>query len=493
MLAVGISSAQNVQDVVRTSTNEPLGTARYLGMSGAFSALGGDMSAIGVNPASSAIFLSSTGTVSLGVLDNVNISDYENTTTRGIDTDLAVNQAGGVFVINLASTNSLWKKLTIGLNYDNTNNYDNVVFANGTGSSSISNFFVNEAQGIPLELLQLQPGETIADLYSFLGENEGVSAQNAFLGYQGFLLNPVEESPTNTSYINAVTGSSFNQGYSKETAGYNGKYTLNFAAQYTDNIFFGLNLNTHTLEYRERKIFQENNNTPNSTIDYILFEENLLSTGSGFSAQLGAIAKIKNNIRLGITYETPTWYQISEETTQFLRTDSSLESRDIRLDPRVVNVFQTHELRTPGKLQIGAAYIFGKKGLISFDYGIKDYSNNTLEIFDDSTPFQALNSEISNTLTTAASIKVGGEYRYKDFSFRAGARFEESPFKNKETLDDLRGYSLGFGYNFGNYTFDIGYAFAEQSGSQNIYSGLSNGLTTENKQNNVVFTLGFNL
>ena len=493
LLAVGFSNAQNLQDIVRSSTDEPIGTARYLGMSGAFTALGGDLTSVGINPASSAVFISGSGTVSLGILDNLNDSNYGNTLARGIDTDVALNQAGGVFVFNTYNENSPWKKFTIGLNYDNTNNYDNYIAANGTSNASISNFFLGEAQGIPLELLQLQPGETIADLYSFLGETEGVAAQNAFLGYQGFLINAFEDTPSNTMYVNAVSGNSFNQEYTKETAGYSGKYTLNLATQYKDNLYFGVNLNTHTIEYRERKTFEENNNTPNTSLDYVLFEENLLSLGSGFSAQVGAIAKVENNIRLGISYETPTWYEISEETTQFLRTVSDIESSDIRIDPGVINVFQTHQLKTPGKLQAGAAYIFGKKGLISIDYSVKDYANSSLKIFNSKTPFQSLNSEISNTLTTASSIKLGGEYRHKDFSFRAGTRLEESPYKDKEILDDLTGFSLGFGYNFGNYIFDIGYSFAEQSSSQNIYNGLTNGLTTESKQNTVVFSLGFNL
>ena len=493
LMALGFSYAQNLQDVIRASTDEPIGTARYTGMSGAFTALGGDLTSVGINPASSAVFITGSGAVTLGILDSANDSNYENTIARGIETDIALNQAGGVFVFNQPNENSSWKKFTLGLNYDNTNNYDNYIAANGTSGTSISNFFLGEAQGVPLELLQLQNGESIADLYLFLGETEGVAAQNALLGYQGFLIDAAEEDPENVVYTNAVNGSSFDQEYAKETAGYSGKYTLNVAAQYTDNLYFGVNLNTHSIEYRERKTFLEKNNSPDASIDFVLFEENLISLGSGFSAQLGAIAKIKDNVRVGISYETPTWYEITEETTQFLRTASDISDRDIRLDPRVINVFETYQLKTPGKLQMGAAYIFGKKGLISLDYSVKDYSNNTLKIMNNTTPFQSLNSEISNELKTASSIKLGGEYIYKDMSFRAGTRLEESPYKDKEVLNDLSGFSLGFGYNFGNYTFDIGYSFAEQSGSQAIYNGLANGLNTDNKQNNVVLSVGFNL
>lgn len=493
LLVVGLSNAQNVQDVVRSSTDEPIGTARYLAMSGAFTALGGDLTSVGINPASSAVFLSGSGSVTLGILDKSNDTFYGNTLARGIETDAALNQAGGVFVFNHQDENSPWKKFTIGLNFDNTNNYDNFLTANGFSNTSISNFFLNAAQGIPLELLQLQGVETITELYSFLGETEGVAAQNAFLGFQGFLIDPVEDVPSNTSYLNAVNGSSFDQEYTQQTSGYSGKYTLNIGAQYTENLYFGINLNSHTIEYRERKTFQENNNETNATVDFVLFEENLISLGSGFSAQLGAIAKIKNNMRIGISYETPTWYEISEETTQFLGTVSDLEDRDLRLDPGVVNVFQTHQLKTPGKLQVGAAYVFGKKGLISFDYAVKDYSNISLEILNNKTPFQTLNSEISNNLTTAATYKLGGEYRYNNMRFRAGTRFEESPYKDKTELDDLSGFSLGFGYNFGNYTFDIGYSFAEQSNSQVVYNGLANDIATERIENNILFTVGFNL
>jgi len=493
LLAVGFSNAQNIQDVVRSTTDEPIGTARYLAMSGAFTALGGDLTSVGINPASSAVFLSGSGSVSLGILDNANDTFYGNGLARGIETDAALNQAGGVFIFDTYNEDSPWKKFSIGLNFDNTNNYDNYIVANGISGTSISNFFLSEAQGVPLELLQLQDGESIADLYSFLGETEGVAAQNGFLGFQGFLIDAIDENPDNTSYVNAVTGNSFDQEYTKETSGYSGKYTLNIGTQYTDNIYFGVNLNTHTINYRERKTFQEFANSPNPSIDYVLFEENLASSGSGFSAQIGAIAKIQNNVRLGISYETPTWYSIDQETTQSLRTVSDIDNRDIQLNPRVINVFETHELKTPGKLQVGAAYIFGKKGLLSFDYSVKDYGNSTLEVFDDPTPFQDLNAEISNTLTTASTFKVGGEYRFKDMSFRAGARLEESPYENKDIVDDLTGFSLGFGYNFGNYFFDLGYSFSEQNSSQQIYNGLSSGISTENNRNNFVATLGFNL
>ena len=47
--------SQNINDALNYSGNSYQGTARFNSMSGAFGALGGDLSAIAINPASSAI------------------------------------------------------------------------------------------------------------------------------------------------------------------------------------------------------------------------------------------------------------------------------------------------------------------------------------------------------------------------------------------------------------------------------------------------------
>ena len=46
----------NLQEILNISIDKPNGTARFESMGGAFGALGGDLSAINVNPASSSVF-----------------------------------------------------------------------------------------------------------------------------------------------------------------------------------------------------------------------------------------------------------------------------------------------------------------------------------------------------------------------------------------------------------------------------------------------------
>jgi len=70
-------------------------------------------------------------------------------------------------------------------------------------TNSIDSYFLsfaNQNGGIALSNLKLLSGETIDDLYQYLGETNGLGfeAQQAFLGYQGYVINPVNDTDNNT-------------------------------------------------------------------------------------------------------------------------------------------------------------------------------------------------------------------------------------------------------------------------------------------------------
>jgi len=495
-LSMTIGNAQNITDGLRYAEESLLGTARYTAMSGAFGALGGDFSAMAINPAGSAVFLNNSSSISLALIDRENSTRYFNNPNRSIDTDANISHAGAVFIFNYPDETSPWKKFTLGVNYNISRNLSDNIFISGTGNKSIESFFLAQTQGIPLNLLELQTGESLSDLYQYLGETQGVGAQNALLGFQGYIFNPVDEgNPMNTQYVSNIASGNFDHEYSKISKGYVGKYTFNMAVQYTDNFFFGLNLNSHIIDYSQSTILLENNDNEGSLVNTVLFENNLSVLGSGFSAQIGAIGKISNHLRIGLSYDTPTWYRISEETTQYLETSREVDSQVITeiIDPRVLNIYEDYDLRTPGKIGLSAAYIFNQKGLISLDYSYKNYGDIKLGP-DNNALFIAQNNLISNSLTGASSVKIGGEYRFQELSLRGGFRYEESPYEDKNITGDLEGFSVGFGYNFGDYNLDIAYARAEQSRKQQLYNiGLTDTATIDAVYSNIIFTLGFNL
>ena len=71
--------AQNAYDVERMMGNELNGTARFVGMGGAMSALGGDISVIGTNPAGLGIYRSNDVAISFGFNNTATESSFNGT------------------------------------------------------------------------------------------------------------------------------------------------------------------------------------------------------------------------------------------------------------------------------------------------------------------------------------------------------------------------------------------------------------------------------
>lgn len=493
LMVMAFSQAQDITDAVRYSSDQLTGTARYRAMSGAFGALGGDLSAMSINPAGSAIFLSSAATVTLSYNSRKNNTQYFNGVTSNEDSDVYFDQAGAVLVFNSTNENSPWKRFILGVNYSQNTSYDDAFVADGSSTNSIDNYFLEYANGVPLEFLETIDNETLTDLYMFLGENEGFGAQQAFLGFQGFVIDPVSNDLDNTSYTSTVGAGNFDQRYSYMSTGLNGKFAFNFATKYQDFLHFGINLNAHFLNYDRATRFVEQNSNSGSETNEILFSNNLSTTGNGFSLQLGTIANITDNLRLGVSYDTPTWFLIEEQTTQRLETYSNEFDETVIVNPNVVNVYPDYRLKTPGKLTGSLAVLFGDTGLLSFDYSYKDFSNTELRPTNDPS-FEFQNDLISNNLKAVSTYKVGGEYRIENWSLRGGYRFEESPYKNENALGDLSGYSAGIGYNFGTLKADVSYDHSSRTDNSQLYQvGLTNTANIERDFSSVVLSLSFGI
>jgi len=495
IIPMSFIQAQNISDAIRYSTDEIQGTARFRALSGAFGALGGDMSAVSINPAGSAIFSYSHASVSLITSDIQNETSYFNGFDSSSNSDVDLNQAGAAIVLRSRNDESDWKRIVIGFAYDKTNNFEEDWFASGTNTNSIDSYFLSNAQGLRLDEISAFSDETFSEAYGDIGSAYGFGHQQAFLGYESYILEPDSDTDDNTLYTSNIASGSFDQEYSYAANGYNGKFSFNFATQYQDKIYLGLNLNVHFIDYVRSSYFFEENSNPGSIVNEVGFENNLATIGDGFSFQLGGIAKLSENFRVGLAYNSPVWYTISEETTQYIATIRDEGGSDVTqtINPDIVNIFPDYKIQTPSKFTGSLAYIFGKDGLISFDYSRKDYSNTKFKPTSD-TYFATQNDIISNNLKSTSTYRFGGEYKVKQLSFRGGYRFEESPYKNESTIGDLTGYSLGLGYNFGNTRLDLTYDNSERETKYQLFDvGLTDSVNLKKDNTNFTLSLSFNL
>ncbi|MFK8267291.1 OmpP1/FadL family transporter [Capnocytophaga cynodegmi] len=507
LLTIGVQ-AQNYTDALRYSTEDLNGSARFKGMSGAFGALGGDMSAMNINPAGSAIF---SGTeFSFSVRDDrhkKNVS-FLNQETVNKDSDFDLNQFGIAFVIPNVSDN--WKKISFGFNFQQTKNLGNSGFTYfGNNNIGIDDYFRHFAHngnvngsGFPLSTfadgnLPIVNQNAIGEFY--LGLNDW-NARRAYLGIKTELVIPESPNASETNYIANADRTLRRQKYEVIQDGQINKYNFNFASQFGNNIYLGVNLNSHPVNSNSLYSLRDDNFESSSLVRYANHQVRVNTTGNGFSFQLGGIAKIGNQVRLGLSYQSPTWYKLEEQSREVLYSTifNKQTNRNEDKDVDLLNQYgdeiwfeRNYKFRTPSSWVGSVAYVFGKKGLISFDYIYKDYEN----IYFTSDNLKGENTIIQNTLSGTSSIRVGGEYRINALSLRAGMRYEQSPYKgSSKYIGDLNGYSFGAGYSFGSIRLDVSYDIAKQDNMFQMYESV---LTTPAKisstRSNLLFTLSAKL
>ncbi|WP_294824856.1 transporter [uncultured Flavobacterium sp.] len=498
LLAVAATHAQQdlntAADAVRYSADNLTGTARFRAMSGAFGAVGGDISAMGVNPAGSAIFNYNTGTVSLSNYSTSNESSYFGTKNTTNTNAFDLNQIGAVFVFSNANEDAIMNKFTLGFNYENNNSFYNKMNARGTNpNNSIDQYFLRYANGIGGE-----GGIFLNTLQNAYFDELNFMDQQAYLGYNAYIFDPVTTDGNNNAYVSNVpaTGNYYQENYTS-TRGYNGKMALNFATQIKNRFYLGANLNFHFTDYVKNSSIYEDTNNPSATgLQTIRFDNERYTYGGGFSLNLGGIVKITEDLRAGVAYESPTWYRLQDEITQRISSqcpecDASNPSADTFItNPGITFVFDDYTIKTPSKWTGSLAYVFGKNGLVSVDYSIKDYSKTEFR----NARYEAINQELSDNMSMAGELRVGAEYRIKSFSLRGGYRFMESPYKNSNVMGDLTGITGGLGYSFANSRLDLAYSwYQRKSDAPLLTAGFTDTARVTSTNNNVTLSYTIDL
>jgi hypothetical protein len=167
-------------------------------------------------------------------------------------------------------------------------------------------------------------------------------------------------------------------------------------------------------------------------------------------------------------------------------------------------------LNSPLKLNGSVAVLFGKKGLISAEYGYTNYKGMYYadKQSGSSNSYSTENGDISSMTNANSTIKIGGEYKITDnFAVRAGfayitptqnERAEKISYINTARTDmDIlvnKGssyFNAGFGYRDSDWYFDIAYSYHRLNETFYAFNA-SNvkpaDITTNN--NNIILTVG---
>ena len=84
VLFFNLTNGQTINDAITYNLTDLSGSARFTAMAGAFGAIGGDLSAISINPASSSVFLLNQFSISSISYENKTNTNFSNNITQYI-------------------------------------------------------------------------------------------------------------------------------------------------------------------------------------------------------------------------------------------------------------------------------------------------------------------------------------------------------------------------------------------------------------------------
>jgi hypothetical protein len=434
--------AQNVDDALRYSQVFYGGTARFMSMGGAFTALGGDLSTLSQNPAGIGVFRVSE----MSVTPQLN---YINSTAgfHGNSSDYLYNfnlsQAG--FVSNLVTNKSSagLVKLNFGYTFNKTNNLHQSTLIQGvSNTSSMADYWAGVGEGT--KYYDLSGPEGIAfDTYvidTLRGAN-GMSYGTAFSEWGD---NPPSR------YGQTVTRLISNDGFI-------GEHAISIGGNYSDKVYFGATFGISQLRYVSQFQHSESANTTMSSLfknfNYLDYYED---RGTGYSFKLGAIFKPVESMRIGVAFHSPVWYHIDE---YFFETISSNFTDGARYESSNDPMRFNYALTTPFRVLGGIALQIQKVALLSADYEFVDYSMAKFSQTGDGYNYSEKNTAINNSLKSASNFRVGGEFRFNKLYLRSGYAYYGKAFAQGDANanQDYSAISGGIGFREKNFSLDFGY------------------------------------
>ena len=444
----------------------PMGTARYNGLSGVFGALGGDLSALSDNPAGSAVFSSSHGAITLSQGGSRFLSRYEgNDALKTDQANFNFNQLGAVLVLKSNSDSNGLENVVLGFNYALDQDYKSHYKLQGNVDTSIGAYFTGQADGYSSDEIKRVNEENYIDAYINIGDDLflGRQGQEAFLGNVSYLISPVDGS--DDVYKSELDTTTSFQDIEVRQSGRNSKSSLNLAASYSSGWHLGANLNIHAATYQKEMLFYEDNSYADVT--YIQDET---TSSAGVSLGFGALYRSPENFRLGISYQTPTWFTVATEVDQRISSnytnpieivnndDGTVEESfsSLGIDPGVIYMYPEYRLRIPSKTLLSAAYVIDGKALISGQYTYQNLSK--IKYGEGFQGAAALNESIRSYYRPIHDFRLGTEFKAENWKFRAGAQLASNPLEIRGSDSSLdKGYSLGLGYGWKRYKLDMAY------------------------------------
>jgi len=519
------TSAQSAMDALQISQPDFKGTARFMGMGGAFTALGGDLSTLTQNPAGIGIYRHSE----IGATLDINMQSTKTSSPlTSISHDQTKAFCNNFGYVGVAELGGVMNYFQWGVTYGRKASFDRVYegYTQPT-NSSLSNYIASFTDGTPSQDLDFTS--------SFNPYFDGSADWLSILAYTSYMINqrPGYLDRYDGLYQNGTKGDA---SLFVREKGFIDEYSFNFGGNFSDMIYWGLGIGVTDLSYT--RIAEYSESMENAYIYNLRAQDTggdagyYLSnwkkiTGTGWNLKFGLIFKPVNEFRIGAAIHSPTWYNIDEQYAGAV--DYSYFNPNVAQGEN--NPLAGYEesdvadfswrLRQPWRFMVGASAVIGSKFIISADYEYDAYPDMSMKnpyysgygYVEDYVNNDPINQDIKDYTQAQNIIRVGAEYRITPrLSVRAGYNTSLSNIKKELrnnyaevvtagtdpsfSLDgDISNISVGLGYRFGAWYIDGTYMHTSRKSSLRAFTDFDGILAPDfeikDSNNSLVFSLGF--
>lgn len=394
LLAYSLSPIAYSQDVQRFAERGTIGSARYVGMGGAMTAIGGDPSAAMVNPAGLGLYRRSEISVSIDeTIDNTQQVGSNDTYQR---TRFAAPQISAIWAWSNSQKQRglVYNNFMFSLNRLANFNRDIVVKGAGMGMVPTICNITNDEGGVSEEFLVNKPWDNVE--IGWL----------SILGYEAYLIDPIENNKWKPA-VDFTDGS-----LSISETGTSDQYTLSWAGNISNQWYIGIGLNIPTINYTKHTSLREENKQNSSSAE---LKSMFHVSGVGVSGSFGLIYRPIQALRIGASLQTPTILSLSRQSTGDMYSTIAGQKYEV-LTPEsgVMDI----DIASPLRTSVSIAGQMGKIGLIAVQY---DYAH-------------------SNEMEDIHTLRIGAEAQMTRGLFLNAGYVYESSFM-KEDPKWLLGYN----------------------------------------------------
>ena len=442
--------AQGADDACLFSQTFYQGTAKAMGMGDALGAVGGDMTAIDINPAGMGVYRSNEFTTTLDLTDNYHYSSYYGTGNGANKMRLSIPNLGYVSTKQRSNYRRL-RFTQFGIGLTRTNDYNIHTFAKGVNpTSSKIDEYLNQIRTDYFP--EGYDGELFTSYFPTSQLEQNASAFTILPAWNTFLIDLYGDE-LRPYYSSPVPQGNIWQCQENDFKGRSEEWTFAGSANYAERLFLGISANLVHVKRFGTKLFQESRVEGTDTaFDQWSFEEDLSSNAMGGNIKVGLIYHANNWLRLGAAFHSPTIYNFDESW------QTETESKIEQITRKYISPESNYEYTfiSPLKWVGSMAFVFGRQGIISLD---AEYTNYGAARFKaDDYDYGTVNKDIKGTYGKTLNFRLGSEWSLGSSYLRLGAAYYGSPFGLGETGGSVKKASCGISVPVSeSTTFDFAY------------------------------------